>query len=181
MKKILLASISLACMTAAVPANAATLNWTLSGVTFDDGGTASGTFSTDSNTGGVLSFNVSTTAGSIQTSGFTYNSSTSYLFADNFFSSNSFILVSNAFDRFVNFRFVNALTAGGTNALVPGAPTSGSWECSNCGNIREVTGGFATTLGAVPEPTTWGLLVLGFGAIGAGMRSRRRTVRIAYA
>ena len=28
--------------------------------------------------------------------------------------------------------------------------------------------------GAIPEPGTWALLVLGFGAIGAGMRTRRR-------
>lgn len=28
--------------------------------------------------------------------------------------------------------------------------------------------------GAVPEPATWGMLILGFGAIGAGMRQRLR-------
>ena len=27
---------------------------------------------------------------------------------------------------------------------------------------------------SVPEPATWGLLTLGFGALGAAMRSRRR-------
>ena len=36
--------------------------------------------------------------------------------------------------------------------------------------------------GAVPEPGTWALLLIGFGAIGAGMRARRRTrVTIRYA
>lgn len=33
--------------------------------------------------------------------------------------------------------------------------------------------------GAVPEPSAWALLILGFGAVGAGMRQRR--TRIAYA
>ena len=28
--------------------------------------------------------------------------------------------------------------------------------------------------GAVPEPSTWAMLILGFGAVGAGMRLRRR-------
>ena len=181
MKKLLFASAALASFIAAVPAQAATLNWTLSGVTFNDGGTASGTFSTDSTTGGVLSFNVATTAGAIQTTGFTYDAATSFLFANNYFSPNSFILANNTVTRYINLRFVNALTAGGTNALIPGAPISGSWECSNCGSIRKVTGGFATTLGGVPEPTIWGLLVLGFGAIGFGMRSRRRAPTVSYA
>ena len=34
--------------------------------------------------------------------------------------------------------------------------------------------------GAVPEPGTWALLILGFGAVGAGMR-RRTATRVAYA
>ena len=34
--------------------------------------------------------------------------------------------------------------------------------------------------GAVPEPATWAMLILGFGAIGAGMRRRERT-RVIYA
>lgn len=42
-------------------------------------------------------------------------------------------------------------------------------------------GGFGAALaGAVPEPATWGLLILGFGAIGGAMR-RRQSVGIAYA
>jgi hypothetical protein len=35
------------------------------------------------------------------------------------------------------------------------------------------------TPGAVPEPATWALMLLGFGAIGASMRGRRRTAPLA--
>lgn len=39
---------------------------------------------------------------------------------------------------------------------------------------------FATVLvSSVPEPSTWGLLILGFGAVGAGMRRQRRTLAFA--
>ena len=31
-----------------------------------------------------------------------------------------------------------------------------------------------TLSGAVPEPQTWGLMILGFGAAGAALRGRRR-------
>ncbi len=35
--------------------------------------------------------------------------------------------------------------------------------------------------GAVPEPSTWAMLILGFGAVGATMRSRRQTARVRFA
>lgn len=36
--------------------------------------------------------------------------------------------------------------------------------------------------GAIPEPTTWAMMILGIGAIGAAMRTRRRQrVRVTYA
>ena len=38
----------------------------------------------------------------------------------------------------------------------------------------------ATLLPAVPEPSTWLLMILGFGAIGFGMRQRSRTERIRF-
>lgn len=39
--------------------------------------------------------------------------------------------------------------------------------------------GFNFRLSAVPEPETWAMLILGFGFLGAGMRSQRRTIRFA--
>ncbi|MES2290534.1 MAG: PEPxxWA-CTERM sorting domain-containing protein [Pseudomonadota bacterium] len=33
----------------------------------------------------------------------------------------------------------------------------------------------------VPEPATWGMMILGFGAVGAAMRMRRRKVSVTYA
>jgi hypothetical protein len=38
----------------------------------------------------------------------------------------------------------------------------------------------ATLLSAVPEPSTWLLMILGFGAIGFGMRQRKQTERIRF-
>ena len=36
-------------------------------------------------------------------------------------------------------------------------------------------------IGAVPEPSTWAMFILGFGVIGAATRSRRKSARIAFA
>jgi hypothetical protein len=35
--------------------------------------------------------------------------------------------------------------------------------------------------GAVPEPATWALMILGFGAIGGAMRRRRAAIRVRFA
>jgi hypothetical protein len=37
----------------------------------------------------------------------------------------------------------------------------------------------AAPVGAVPEPTTWGMMLLGFGAIGGATRYRRRKINVA--
>jgi len=39
----------------------------------------------------------------------------------------------------------------------------------------------AALANAVPEPATWLLMFLGFGAVGAGMRQRKSTVRVRFA
>lgn len=46
--------------------------------------------------------------------------------------------------------------------------------------FRVSDAGFVSAAGAVPEPATWGMMILGFGMAGASMRRRRRTT-ITYA
>ena len=38
-----------------------------------------------------------------------------------------------------------------------------------------------SALPAVPEPATWALMILGFGAVGGGLRYRRHAMRLAFA
>jgi PEP-CTERM motif len=162
----------------ALPAQAAILNWALGGVTFADGGTASGTFSTDTATGFVTAFNVSTAGGSTL-SPFSYTAGTSTV-QDNLFAPQSFLLINTAITRYVALVFANPLTAGGVNSLAIGNFPVGSYECDNCNAVRYVTSGFATTVtAAVPEPTSWALMIAGFGLVGGAMRRRRVTVSYA--
>src|SRR5260370_9871267 len=56
-----------------VYASASPVLWTLVGVAFNDGGTASGSFVYDANTNTYSSINMTTTAGSVRTSGATYH------------------------------------------------------------------------------------------------------------
>jgi hypothetical protein len=156
-------------------AHASTIDWTLSGVTFQDGGVATGTFSTDSTTGNVTAFNITTTDGSIL-NGAKYDSTTSEIM-NNLFIANSFVAVfSNNLTPYIELGFVNPLTSPEVDPLVPGFTSSysGSWECcSDNGDMREITGGAAvSTVSAVPEPSTWVMMVLGF--LGLGWTAYRR-------
>jgi hypothetical protein len=47
----------------------------------------------------------------------------------------------------------------------------------NDGSIYTIS---AVTLNAVPEPAAWAMLVLGFGVVGAGIRRRAQTTRVAF-
>ena len=40
--------------------------------------------------------------------------------------------------------------------------------------IDDIDTSFTPSVAAVPEPSTWALLILGFGVVGAGMRTRQR-------
>lgn len=70
------------------------------------------------------------------------------------------------------------------NALITNTGGPGGWndgknaERLGIGYIVEY--GTSVPSGAVPEPATWALMVLGFGAVGAAMRKRRQ-VRVTYA
>jgi hypothetical protein len=155
-----------------LPAFASTILWTLDGVTFEDGGTASGTFATDSVSGAVTSFNIETTFGSIL-GGSTYNS-LPYSPFDNFFFANSFALAApNVLGLpVINLAFLNPLTGAGTNALqvdflLPANQVA--FECSDntCEIARYATAGSAIgVVEAIPEPSTWAMLILGFAGLG---------------
>jgi len=64
--------------------------------------------------------------------------------------------------------FINALATNGefiTNVSLTGA---------NLTSVGQVRLGGVAAFRAVPEPTTWAMLIVGFGGVGALMRSRRR-------
>jgi hypothetical protein len=64
------------------------------------------------------------------------------------------------------------------NALL----TVGTYTFSFTGNNTSASGtltGNATISAALPEPGTWGMMILGFGAVGMAMRGRRRRTVLA--
>lgn len=162
----------------AMPARASVIDWTLQDVVFTDGGTASGTFSTDSATGDVLSFDVTTTSGT-ELAGTVYDDTVAQVYND-FWGPNSFDLTDESAHVYLELGFADPLTAPETDLLVP---STGSYECNSCYPYRLVVSGEAVAgePAQLPEPTTLGVFFVGLSGLGAARshfgRGRRDIAR----
>lgn len=66
----------------------------------------------------------------------------------------------------------------GATRLFLGSSDGFGWS-NNSGTATIEVGGLAAP--GVPEPSTWALLILGFGGVGAGLRGRNRRARLSHA
>lgn len=155
---------------AAAPASAVPVLWTLSGVGFDDGGSATGSFVFDADTATASAVAITTTLG-------TSFAGTSYahVFADGATAvSASTVSGSPYTDEFVvALNFASALTnAGGVVSI----NTSSEIECSNAScdsHFTFRTGSSGTVSGTViPEPASAALMGTGLTALAAARRRR---------
>lgn len=181
-------AVSVCLFCAYVPsAMASVIYWTLQDVTFDDGGTAYGTFETDATTGLLVDWNITTTQGTGPFGalfGFQYTPSTSN--DTDFFQSDTYIELSTLlpivnpppYDA-LQLIFANSLTSAGDDPLyvVPSVPTSvefqslpGCMPVESC--YRLAISGYAASVPAnVPAPDT--LSLLGLGLAGFWLVRRR--------
>ena len=148
-------------------AQADTLTWTLTGVRFDDGGTANGTFTFDSDTNSILNWNLTTTAGGTL-GAFSYNSGDGGSAFSNGAGSNDFFFDDAANDRYMRLNTLSGLTGPGTVGLGGGQFGEG-YECTNCGNVRFIVDGEVTS---TPEPGSLALLGSGLVGLAGGLRRK---------
>jgi len=122
-------------------------------------------------------------------------------------ATNDYVDASNFIGNFTGqlFQQVGAVGPGGGNDIAigsavsavgcPGNPggcqilagaetlASGNYYLQISGNagVDAGYGGNLTTVGAVPEPATWAMMILGFGLAGAAMRRAGRAARVSFA
>jgi hypothetical protein len=75
---------------------------------------------------------------------------------------------------------VGFLSPGFTYNLWGDAPGAYSFYAYN-GSSYTIQSTGSVTVTAIPEPATWAMMLLGFGMVGAGVRYRRRSTKVAYA
>jgi hypothetical protein len=160
-----------------IPAQAAEVVWSLQGVNFADGGTASGTFTFNADTNTVTNFALSVTGGNTAVfPAFTWDSSTATTVYVGLYGGLNFRSTTSL--RELRLDPVASLTnAGGTVALDLDSIFGG--DCYNCDPFRAFTSGsLVASAAAVPEPATWGMMLAGFGAVGWSMRRRRSAAAV---
>lgn len=155
-------------LTATLSAQAIPITYNLTGVTFVDGTSATGSFTFDADTKQSSAYNISTTAGIL--TAFDWTKANSGLYYGGGAGPNNFTLITFDGRRVFNFSFINALTnAGGTYAI----NIASTYECNNCGTFRRVIAGSVTS-NAVPEPGTLLLIVPALAALALRVRRRRQ-------
>lgn len=165
--KRLLAAVGIMLLLGAGPASA-NIVYAFSGVTFDDGNTLTGTFTTNDAITSLLDFHILTTGTSGAGGGFgiTYTPLT----VGSSSTSLPFILVLSNVDYLLQVTFDGGLTALGAPIAIG---TFASFEQKTVGLLRrEITAGEVILFSHVPEPTTLALLGIGLARLGF---SRRRT------
>lgn len=168
---VLLCGASLAC--------AAPVTWQLSGVTFDDGTSASGSFSYDAGTDTVLSYSISVNQGTLPA--FTYTGSSAsntclHIATGNGVCNtndapNELYLGAGDGSQFLELYLASALTdAGGSVAVMASDPFQSYEMAPDDYDYRLVTGG---SVSSVPEPASLALMGIAFtGMVGAARRRK---------
>jgi hypothetical protein len=152
----------------------ADVHWYVSG-TFDDGATITGTF--DINQYGYIANPDLTTDTGIFT-GMNYTPAT--VSTNNTTTSLTFDF--NAYMDEMQLYFASDLNVGtATNALLTTSKECRGNYCGSGGLTRHIVSGFASInpIPSVPEPATWGLMIVGFGLTGAAMR-RAKVRAVSY-
>lgn len=175
--KMMLAAVA-ALMVSAAPASAAVFDWTYNGTVAGVGSVvSSGTITTTDTTtalGGRQAYTVTGITGSrngVAIDGLAQLFPSNYGGADNFLFTTGlpFSGLGVSFSL-VNGTFVNLFADGGVTGEYFATNLFGNAGRTNA--VGSFT--FSAAVSAVPEPATWGMMILGFGAIGFAMRRRAK-------
>ena len=154
----------------ACAANAAALHWQLNGVVFSDGGRAFGGFDYDASTGTYSNIDLTTTPGSVLSSGSFYSSAAPYSgsTAAGFLNAVSTVPVFSGSTTALALGFSPVLSAAGGTVSIAGFVAESTCANSTCASVtpqRTITSGTATAVStSTPQRWHFGGVVLSDGA-----------------
>ena len=132
----------------------------------------------DANDANIAFGNNTTPTGTVTGSGFSFSNSLTGVY--NITISDSSLPSLTLSNVMFAGQSVSSIDGGATFTLfgvtlgAGGSPYGVSFDTTNSSGVTQTFNG-NIHFTAVPEPATWAMMLLGFGAIGFSMRSRRRT------
>jgi hypothetical protein len=152
------------------------LQWTFQNATYSDGSGLTGSFTEDTTTGVLTSWNVTTAAGWFPLPvGFTYGSfgGFNYTPSDSTGGSiglNALSILSNSPQSsyaggypYLQIAFQQPLNSVSTNNQI----STTSYECNYCGEVRYISAVYVvSSVSAVPEAGEWAMMLLGLPLVG---------------
>lgn len=169
-----------------VAAHAAPLTWTLTDAVFADGGLATGSFVWDADTQTLGDYAFSTSGGDTDVfspAAYTNaNAGEPAIYSRNTFNGVDIRLyifsIQSAPNDFRNLYIsvTKDLTNAGGKVSLDLTSAYAAGECFYCNPYRPFASGYLVAdggAGAVPEPATWAVMLVGFGALGGALRRRR--------
>lgn len=161
------------CVAAPASAQEYTFDFSTYQPLFGGPGTGSGFLTTDGNTIDSRGF----TAQMITGISGTFNGSAITDLASPFGANNLYYLTGPSF---VDGSGLGFLTAAGTSVNLFYQDSASSYRINTTGPFTSsfVNASSTAAVAAVPEPGTWAMMLLGFGAVGFGMRRRRRNTSL---
>jgi hypothetical protein len=181
MKIIRIAALAITLGFLSLSAQAMSIQWNLSGVTFGDGGTASGSFFFDADTITYSGISITTTVGTfISTPGVFTDHEPSFGVAPDFLTVKSGPAIDLTGLDILHMTFAAGLTSvGGTvgilvTLLSQEADICLDPGCGTASGTRQITGGSVIAATAMPEPGTLGLALIGLAGLGFSRKRKQR-------
>lgn len=148
--------------------------------TFSDGGTLTGTFTTDDTLHTLIATSLTVAGGSSGIDSVIYNDASYFTAGPPSLPNGFYLYAPSSVNKGLTLFFTDPLTLSGAT-LTTSSSNFQQPVSTGVTTTRTVTSGMVTNAGptAVPEPASWALMLIGFAGVGVAFRRNQVRLKVA--